>query len=176
MIAAAAFMITFDSSAAFVQLQCRPSLPAAEQPGSRPSWVKTSSDGSSHSSVANAWRRRRSSREMLRLGMIQSTDVAPGEPLAGASSHERPAPFVSRKLGSFEKMLTQTRDGIGPAEEGVRTLLTPHVWVSRACLLGTTIGFYLEHDCTQFMIELSLFCCWFNMQKGLTCKRVRNIW
>lgn len=42
----------------------------------------------------------------------------------------RPPPFQSRKLGSFEKMLTQTRDGIGPAEEGVRTLLTPHVWVS----------------------------------------------
>ena len=38
-------------------------------------------------------------------------------------------PFVSRKLGSFEKMLTQTRDEAGPAEEGVRTLLTPHVWV-----------------------------------------------
>lgn len=51
-----------------------------------------------------------------------------------ASSSERPAPFASRKLGSFEKMLTQTRDGVGPAEEGVRTLLTPHVWVSRACL------------------------------------------
>lgn len=41
-----------------------------------------------------------------------------------------PKPFVSRKLGSFEKMLTQTRDGVGPAEEGVRILLTPHVWVS----------------------------------------------
>lgn len=41
-----------------------------------------------------------------------------------------PPPFSSRKLGSFEKMLTQTRDGVGPAEEGVRTLLTPHVWVS----------------------------------------------
>lgn len=39
-------------------------------------------------------------------------------------------PFVTRKLGSFEKMLTQTRDGVGPAEEGIRTLLTPHVWVS----------------------------------------------
>ncbi|CAN0498777.1 unnamed protein product, partial [Ectocarpus sp. 12 AP-2014] len=29
-------------------------------------------------------------------------------------------PFGSRKLGSFEKMLTQTRDGAGPAEDGVR--------------------------------------------------------
>eukprot|EP00903_Cladosiphon_okamuranus_P009123 g8716.t1 len=39
-------------------------------------------------------------------------------------------PFISRKLGSFEKMLTQTRDGFGPAEEGIRTLLTPHVWAA----------------------------------------------
>lgn len=45
-------------------------------------------------------------------------------------------PFVSRKLGSFEKMLTQTRDGAGPAEDGVRTLLTPHVWVSIGYLQG----------------------------------------
>lgn len=49
---------------------------------------------------------------------------------ASAASTAVAKPFVSRKLGSFEKMLTQTRDGAGPAEEGVRTLLTPHVWVS----------------------------------------------
>lgn len=50
---------------------------------------------------------------------------------AGAAAGTAAAkPFVSRQLGSFEKMLTQTRDGVGPAEEGVRTLLTPHVWVS----------------------------------------------
>lgn len=46
----------------------------------------------------------------------------------------RPPPFATRKLGSFEKMLTQTRDGVGPAEDGVRTLLTPHVWVSKSTL------------------------------------------
>lgn len=45
-------------------------------------------------------------------------------------SQVTPPPFSWRKLGSFEKMLTQTRDGIGPAEEGVRTLLTPHVWAA----------------------------------------------
>lgn len=50
---------------------------------------------------------------------------------AGAAAGTAVAkPFVSRKLGSFEKMLTQTRDGVGPSEEGIRTLLTPHVWVS----------------------------------------------
>ncbi|CAN0158226.1 unnamed protein product, partial [Scytosiphon promiscuus] len=47
-----------------------------------------------------------------------------------ASASAVAKPFVSRKLGSFEKMLTQTRDGVGPAEEGVRTLLTPHVWAA----------------------------------------------
>ncbi|CAM9964573.1 unnamed protein product, partial [Hapterophycus canaliculatus] len=47
-----------------------------------------------------------------------------------ASASAVAKPFVSRKLGSFEKMLTQTRDGVGPAEEGIRTLLTPHVWAA----------------------------------------------
>lgn len=47
----------------------------------------------------------------------------------------KPIPFVSRRLGSFEKMLTQTRDGFGPAEDGVRTLLTPHVWVRESNVL-----------------------------------------
>lgn len=60
-------------------------------------------------------------------------DVVPTEYVVGAPSG-RPPPFQTRKLGSFEKMLTQTRDGVGPAEEGVRTLLTPHVWVREACL------------------------------------------
>lgn len=50
-------------------------------------------------------------------------------------SRVTPPPFSWRKLGSFEKMLTQTRDGVGPAEEGVRTLLTPHVWVSNKCFV-----------------------------------------
>ena len=129
---ATAFMITCGSSVAFVQLQIRPSSLTANKPGSR-SWVKARSDTSWYSAANASWRR--STRETLRLE-IQRTEVAPAseEPLAGASSSERPAPFISRKLGSFEKMLTQTRDGVGPAEEGVRTLLTPHVWVSRACL------------------------------------------
>lgn len=55
-------------------------------------------------------------------------------------------PFVTRKLGSFEKMLTQTRDGVGPAEAGVRTLLTPHVWVSnfgQPNVLGCRAGYIL---------------------------------
>ncbi|CAN0322402.1 unnamed protein product, partial [Ectocarpus sp. 12 AP-2014] len=47
---------------------------------------------------------------------------------AGASAVAKP--FVSRKLGSFEKMLTKTRDGAGPAEDGVRILTTPHVWAA----------------------------------------------
>ena len=129
--AGTAFMITCPRSVAFVQLQSRPSSLAAHQPGSR-SRVTSRSDTRSHN-IASTWRRL--SRETSRLG-IQRTEVAPGseEPLARASSSGRPAPFVSRKLGSFEKMLTQTRDGVGPAEEGIRTLLTPHVWVSRAFL------------------------------------------
>lgn len=55
-------------------------------------------------------------------------DVVPTEYVVGARTGN-PPPFRTRKLGSFEKMLTQTKDGVGPAEEGVRTLLTPHVWV-----------------------------------------------
>lgn len=56
---------------------------------------------------------------------------------AKKNSGVKPPQFTTRKLGSFEKMLTQTRDGIGPAEDGTRTLLTPHVWVSLS-LLGST--------------------------------------
>lgn len=58
------------------------------------------------------------------------TDYAAALAEGSAAGTAVAKPFVTRKLGSFEKMLTQTRDGVGPAEEGIRTLLTPHVWVS----------------------------------------------
>lgn len=65
-------------------------------------------------------------RRLFALRMVaQEVDIA-----TTTRTGFQPRKFTTRKLGSFEKMLTQTRDGIGPAEDGIRTLLTPHVWVS----------------------------------------------
>lgn len=83
--------------------------------------------------AVDGWRRRPRADETLRMVAQQETQLPEfaAKLAAGAAAGTAVAkPFVSRKLGSFEKMLTQTRDGVGPAEEGVRTLLTPHVWVS----------------------------------------------
>lgn len=88
-----------------------------------------------------ALRRRRSGVDTTLLGMAQQqqqqeTEASLTAEYAAALAEGSAAgtavaqPFETRKLGSFEKMLTQTRDGVGPAEEGLRTLLTPHVWVS----------------------------------------------
>lgn len=86
-------------------------------------WLR-SARGQSRCGTADVHRRRTSqSVRMCTQGEIVKTNLSGG----GVG---KPPPFVSRKLGSFEKMLTQTRDGAGPAEAGVRTLLTPHVWVS----------------------------------------------
>ena len=84
--------------------------------------------------VGDCWRRPPRTDETLRMVAQQQETQLPefaAKLAAGSADGTCVAkPFVSRKLGSFEKMLTQTRDGVGPAEDGIRTLLTPHVWVS----------------------------------------------
>ena len=116
------------SSVGFIPLQC-PRLPAASvgrwlQATPCHEGVSTGSLGS----AAEVWLRRRR-RSLLMESEREGVAIhLEGGPVAPA----RPTPFVGRKLGSFEKMLTQTRDGHGPAEKGIRTLLTPHVWVSGA--------------------------------------------
>ncbi|CAM9221399.1 unnamed protein product [Choristocarpus tenellus] len=65
-----------------------------------------------------------------RQGVISSLNMKTSEVSLNQETDVKTKPFPSRKLGSFEKMLTQTRDGRGPAEEGVRTLMTPHAWVA----------------------------------------------
>lgn len=122
--AAAALTIICKGSVAFVQLKCRPHLSTPES--LRPRSWQQGRHQTTWRGVPDVCRRR--SREALRLCLTE-TQIALEDSLSGAGP-TRPEPFVSRKLGSFEKMLTQTRDGVGPAEEGVRTLLTPHVWVS----------------------------------------------
>lgn len=69
--------------------------------------------------------------------------MATGEQ-AAEKAEVRPPTGAWRKLGSFEKMLTQTRDGHGPAEEGERTLLTPHVWVRLLVLTDYVVGIVCE--------------------------------
>ncbi|CAN0265394.1 unnamed protein product [Ectocarpus sp. 6 AP-2014] len=68
----------------------------------------------------------------MTLQVEEGSSAAAADALAARSAAASAVakPFVSRKLGSFEKMLTQTRDGAGPAEDGVRTLTTPHVWAA----------------------------------------------
>ncbi|CAM9907347.1 unnamed protein product, partial [Ectocarpus fasciculatus] len=63
---------------------------------------------------------------------VEDSSAAAANALAArsAAASAIAKPFVSRKLGSFEKMLTQTQDGAGPAEDGIRTLTTPHVWAA----------------------------------------------
>lgn len=106
--AAALLAVSYRSTLAFVPLQ----FPVQSSCWRPPVWL-TSGNGATDTSRV--------------VVQMVAQDVAPID-VAGARTGS-PPPFRTRKLGSFEKMLTQTRDGVGPAEEGVRTLLTPHVWV-----------------------------------------------
>lgn len=92
----------------------------------------------SSGSTTEGWHRK--SRNILRM---KAEREASTHQVESAVAPARPTPFVSRRLGSFEKMLTQTRDGFGPAEEGVRTLLTPHVWVRESNVLQVNHYGYL---------------------------------
>lgn len=136
--AAGIFMIGTRISTAFVHIQHSSHTPSFARTSVWPTLDgqrSTSSRG--HCGGAVSARRRRSDvAVLLRMAFQQQeTEEVVGEYAAllaedSAAGTAVAKPFVTRKLGSFEKMLTQTRDGVGPAEEGIRTLLTPHVWVS----------------------------------------------
>ena len=134
--AAAVFLMIAGTSTSFVQIKhsrsrgsCSRSLSATS--AARPTAESLGFHGRGPSAVG--WWRRPRADETLRMVAQQETQLPELAAKLAASTAAGTAvakPFVSRKLGSFEKMLTQTRDGVGPAEEGIRTLLTPHVWVS----------------------------------------------
>lgn len=154
--AALLFMIWSLHSTAFVQISHNgggphhPPPPFVARPG-----LDVRGWTSNRCCAVDEWRRIPSADSALRMSTQQETKlgssaaaVTPQEESAAALEAASAAgtavakPFASRKLGSFEKMLTQTRDGAGPAEEGIRTLLTPHVWVSN---LGDTLCAAVVH-------------------------------
>lgn len=125
------FLIIAGISTAFVQIKhCRSGAPSSSATSA--AWSTADNQGWNHRGIgaADGWRRRPRADQILRMVAQQETPSAAKLAAGAAAGTAVAKPFMSRKLGSFEKMLTQTRDGVGPAEEGIRNLLTPHVWVS----------------------------------------------